>query len=60
MLLPSKYPLTNKTLPCNPPQTLNAFPHTLAFPKALAFQGLAKALLALLASYQHLPRLAAV
>ena len=35
MILPSKYPLTYKTLPCNPPLTPNAFPNALAFPKAL-------------------------
>ena len=29
--------LTNKTLPCNPPLTPNAFPNALAFPKALTF-----------------------
>ena len=37
MILPSKYPLTYKTLPCNPPLTPNAFPNALAFPKALTF-----------------------
>ena len=37
MILPSKYPLTYKALPCNPPLTPNAFPNALAFPKALTF-----------------------
>ena len=37
MILPSKYPLTYKTLPCNPPLTPNAFPNALAFPKDLLF-----------------------
>ena len=37
MLLPSKYPLTYKTLTRNPPRTLNAFPNALAFPEALTF-----------------------
>ena len=36
MILPSKYPLTYKTLPCNPPLTPNAFPKALTFHNTLA------------------------